>query len=344
MTTESQFKISTMTCSGSLKEPESGSLNIRDLTLFLPINEHIVGLKSQYGTRGYVKSKKTPFKNQLTISLRNGVNVKIFLNGSLHFTGCRKVSDCKRAIQQINDAIGCVVPTEIMMYQNVWGLILDSQDNFYTQNGEYIGMYNRERDRYIIGSTEYALIDNVLVSKGDVKNIYGDQLSDVQYAFIRNDIKPKFLRYDYNNKTIFHKETKEIVGHIVLPESGVSFTFENEHPILYKPDVTPVNFDNYEINIDCINTTFEIGKEIDRRELYEFLRNKGYIAKYNPETYSGVKITWKGPAGICGCENVSVCDKVSFMVFRTGKVIACGFRDVDTIGVTIYKFINLILQ
>ena len=106
-----------------------------------------------------------------------------------------------------------------------------------------------------------------------------------------------------------------------------------------------------DFNINCINVYFTINYEINRQRLYEQLLKLNFICKYNPESYSGIKLIYKislnekiegntkgNTKGICFCSNKCTCTNITFLIFQTGNIITTGFKKIEQIKEIINHF------
>jgi TATA-box binding protein (TBP) (component of TFIID and TFIIIB) len=102
------YKISTITMNTKLPYDDI-ELNLYNIWNFLELNETIKGMKFNDNTKGYYKTKsnKKSFYNQINLVVYYNyyVNVKLFGNGSLHFTGCKNVTDGKKITKIILDML-----------------------------------------------------------------------------------------------------------------------------------------------------------------------------------------------------------------------------------------------
>ena len=118
-----------------------------------------------------------------------------------------------------------------------------------------------------------------------------------------------------------------------------------------------------DFNINCINVYFTIDYEINRQRLYEQLVKLNYICKYNPESYSGIKLIYKINSneqsfnkdmvrrqgtcnddvvrrqGTCICSDKCTCTNITFLIFQTGNIITMGFKKTEQIKEIIDHFL-----
>lgn len=120
------------------------------------------------------------------------------------------------------------------------------------------------------------------------------------------------------------------------------------------------------IDINCINIFFDLKYQLNRQRLFNNLLEKGYMTEYKPEKYSGVKLIYKinqnynlqnnlevikcsstkksndaYMLGICTCNNKCTCNNITFLIFQSGNIIACGFRKISEIDLILYSFKHL---
>jgi TATA-box binding protein (TBP) (component of TFIID and TFIIIB) len=98
------------------------------------------------------------------------------------------------------------------------------------------------------------------------------------------------------------------------------------------------------VDINCINIFFDIKYQLNRQRLFTSLMEMGYMCEYKPEKYSGVKFIYKinqndvKQRGICNCSNKCICNNITFLIFQSGNIIACGFRKTAGIDPILYSF------
>lgn len=90
------------------------------------------------------------------------------------------------------------------------------------------------------------------------------------------------------------------------------------------------------LDVNCMNIYFTLPFQINRKKLYEKLIDMNYLCKYKPESYSGIKMTYKLPLngdnnGYCNCSTKCTCKNITFLIFQSGNVIATGFKNEEQI-------------
>ena len=196
------MKVSTITLSTQLPYCK---LNLTNIGKYLDIDDVILGIKynyadvsimkGMYSTTVYKKAKiknidkinKKLFYNQVTIIVNNNgnnVNVKLFNNGSLHLTGCKKVNDGVDVSKIIYSKLKMMKNKieNILLTKDSNGVIVDNDNLIYSYTDNNIIGYIRKLDNekiYIIDKKELSI---------DLKT----------KMFISNKIEKQRSRYIYN--------------------------------------------------------------------------------------------------------------------------------------------------
>lgn len=346
--------------------------------------------KGKYMTTIYKKAKvkdeskinKALFYNQITLVLNNQgnqVNVKLFGNGSLHLTGCKTVDEGLEVTTLMYKKLNTLRKKRdtILLAKDVNGVLLDKDNLIYSYTDHHIIGYKKGDGTYVVHKKEYG-IDNkteMFISKKletkrrrFVLNFDGERIGCTKIELLKN--KNKFYKnnsmilYDsttdliyYNNDLIIGKIAYDIDATKVTDVDSVRDVLEvdyscnpfvNAHYLLHLPT------DNGTIhsNVNCINVYFNIMFHINRQRLYEKLIEMNYICKYSPETYSGIKMTFKIPihadhvrrVGQCLCSSKCTCTNVTFLVFQSGNVIASGFKTMHQVSEATASFMKLCEQ
>jgi TATA-box binding protein (TBP) (component of TFIID and TFIIIB) len=149
------YSISTITMSVSLEEEIE--LNLINIGKYLALDNHITGLKFNYGktsilkgiyeTTNYKKSKtkddskinKKLFFNQISliVSINNhDINVKLFANGSLHLTGIKHPDEAKQIANLIYNKIQSInkCTDKILLTLDENGIYVDNNDIIYNSD------------------------------------------------------------------------------------------------------------------------------------------------------------------------------------------------------------------
>jgi TATA-box binding protein (TBP) (component of TFIID and TFIIIB) len=333
------------------------------------------------------KINKVLFYNQVSLIVNNrghDINVKLFKNGSLHLTGCKDVKEGVEVTKIIYNKLDNIrkMTDTILLVKDVNDVLLD-KDNFiysYTK-GAIIGYMDMEKGDYIINKKNYTIDEKteMFISskiekqrKRTIYNLDGEIIGYSQIQLINN--RNKFYKKNTNSvycdmkNDLIYYNNDILIGKIVynVEASNITQTGLKDdimevkyycNPFMncdYKIDLnTDVNFnDMFNLNVNCINVYFNLKFMINRQRLYERLLNMHYICKYNPETYSGVKLIYKIPldtknkivSGICHCSTKCTCLNVTFLIFQSGNVICTGLRSMEECNNITSYFINILMD
>lgn len=362
------YKISTITMNTKLPY-DNVELNLYNIWKYLNIDDFIKGMKYNNEIKGFyntrTKSTKS-FYNQVNLIIyydNHYINVKLFSNGSLHFSGCKLVSDggnvTKKIVYLLTDLSKRT--ENIILIRNLHGILIDSKKYIYSNKYKQI-IGHIENDIYYIKRKQY-IIDNKYSNLLRCKNIEktrlyrlidfdGDNAGYVQIKLINN--KKKFYKnnniiYDYENCIVLYKDF--ILGFIDYNiNTDINFRDNYNEDIINtvfscNPFIINDTFNNdYDININSINISFDIGFNIDRYCFYDILVNNKYICKYNPDSYCGINLTYKNNDdnnGLCSCLNKCICSNITFLIFHSGKVISAGYTKIQQIEKIYNNFIKL---
>jgi TATA-box binding protein (TBP) (component of TFIID and TFIIIB) len=378
------IKISTITLTTQLPNCQ---LNLTNVGKYLNIDDQIIGIKynhtslsvtkGKYATTIYKKAKvkddtkinKTLFYNQVSIIVNNNgnhVNVKLFSNGSLHLTGCKKIEEGIEVTNIIYNKLCSLknVYDTVFLTYDINGVLLDKDNLIYSSIDHQIIGYSKN-DLYIINKKDYKIdektkmfISNKIETQRRryLYNLNGEYIGYTQIELLKNKNK---LYKKHNNTFVdeisglIYSNDTSVIGKIVyyfedknediqIQNNEVSRDFleidYNCNPFVDKGYTLPTNpTTNIDLNVNCINVYFNIGYEINRQRLYEKLIDMNYICKYKPESYSGIKLIYKISMqenqifGQCCCSNKCTCKTITFLIFQSGNVIATGFKSYDDI-------------
>ena len=136
------------------------------------------------------------------------------------------------------------------------------------------------------------IIENDLIFSGDTL------IGEIVYEGFLNEKENEKENENYNKKDKDFTKLVEI----------------SLNPITQSNEENPININNYEILINCINVYYNTNKKIDRNSIYKKLIENDYLCKFNPEIYSGIKFTYKYNEfnnvnnGKCLCETKCICE------------------------------------
>lgn len=329
--------------------------------------------KGTYSTTVYKKAKtkntekinKELFYNQVTIIVNikgHHVNIKLFGNGTLHITGCKTLNDGVEATKTLYTKLVALnnKKDNILLTRDINGVLLDKDNLIYTYNGYRVIGYMRSVGEYIVNNKDYGIdkktkmfISKKLETqrKRVLLNMDGEVIGHTKIELLKN--KTKFYRrnvnvyYDiesdliyYNNDEVIGKVVYSISEELITDIEGEEDVKEieydcnafNEQSCEIKQEFT---MESVDLDVNCINVYFNMGFEINRQRLYERLLKLGYICKYKPDSYSGIKFMYKipkqqeGKNGYCRCSTKCTCMNATFLIFQSGNVIATGFRTME---------------
>lgn len=329
------------------------------------------------------KINKKLFYNQISVIIYNkktdsNFNVKIFSNGSLQITGCKSKDNGIHIIEilnrNINNMIKKTIKKNIFLDENDIYKDTDNCIYSYDKDNKYMYIGCKENGSYKINNKEYEIIEkkNNKYFMLKTQNEKIKEYLNYKGIFIGKSciklFKNKKKLYTNNNNIIIENDLifsgDTLIGEIVYE----GFINEKEHenynkkdkdfiklveisinPITQSNEENPININNYEILINCINVYYNTNKKIDRNNIYKKLIENDYLCKFNPEIYSGIKFTYKYNEfnnvnnGKCLCETKCICENITFLMFQSGNIIVTGFKSFDIIEDIINKVNNFLL-
>jgi hypothetical protein len=255
----------------------------------------------------------------------------------------------------------------ILLTKDMNSVLLDNDNLVYSYNKKNIIGYVDNKE-YIINKKSYVIDEKTemfissKVEKQRKKMIYnldGEYIGYSQIEMMNN--RNKFYKRntqsvycDKGNDLIYYNN-KILIGKIVynIDESNVTQkeTAMDIMEVVY--ECNPFVKGDYKLNsadlglsVNCMNVYFNLNYTINRQRLYDKLIERGYICKYSPETYSGIRLIYKFPLnniyngnnmGMCYCSTKCTCLNVTFLIFQSGNVICTGLRsDNDSKMITEY--------
>jgi len=314
-------------------------------------------------SKSSVKAKSNLFYNQVTIIYNNNgnfVNVKLFGNGSLHLTGCKTICEGRLVAVQLYEKLLALKEKNDTVFltkddNHVW---LDKDKLVYSVNKLQTIGYKKNESTYVIHKKEY----NIDVKTGMfiackyqtgrrrcLLNFDGESIGYNQIELLKN--KNKFYKQnnnvllDYENEMIFYQSQKThvLIGRIKyymdigkLTKANTDDCFEIDYSCNPFQSFDELSLNKIDVNVNCMNVYFNIDFKLNRQKMYEQLIKDNYICKYNPESYSGIKVIFKlskdnASFGHCSCNNKCTCVNITFMIFQSGNVIATGFKNEEQI-------------
>ena len=305
----------------------------------------------------------------------NLVNVKIFGNGSLHMTGCKSTNDGYEITKEIYELLMSLNNKKdtILLIKDENGVIVDSYNMVYSYDTFQIIGHKIHSNLYVIHKKEYEIDvhTGMFCSKKIetqrrkfILNFSGNIIGYSKIELLKN--KSKFYKNNnnvfvdhYNNLIYYNNET--IIGKIIYNINTQEITNINSLPDIFEHDYSCCPFlkeqsesdynkqiteQNINMDINCINVYFNLNFKINRQKIYNKLNELDYICKYNPESYSGVKLLYKIPLeniniGHCKCNNKCTCVNITFLIFQSGNIIVTGLKNTNQISLVVNDFINI---
>jgi hypothetical protein len=327
------------------------------------------------------KVNKALFYNQITLVVDIGkdkqINAKLFNNGSLHLTGCKSIQDGIRATKLVYEKLVAMRHTTdtLLLARNMHGVLMDKDSLVYNWNekekvAKMIGCV--KNDQYVINKKEYVFDKhtNMLISKRmgtkrtwQLLDCDGHEMGSMSIELMKSKRslykKTANLQYDFSAGLV-HYNNEHVIGHINYTWIVEPTPMENKdwiHEVEYscnpflKDDYTLENSNDeisyYDVCVNCMNVYFKLDFLLNRQRLHDALLKMGYISKYNPESYSGIKFTYKvlysdlEGDGHCVCDNKCTCTDITFLIFQSGNVIATGFKSTEQANTVTASFMNI---
>jgi TATA-box binding protein (TBP) (component of TFIID and TFIIIB) len=343
-------------------------------------------MKGKYSTTIYKKAKvknvekinKMLFYNQISIIFNNNgnnVNIKLFGNGSLHLTGCKSINEGNIITKKLYEKLNVLrdKTDTILITRDLNNILVDKDNIVYSYKNNQIIGYRKDLDlrKYVIHNKNFT-IDNktnmYITEKMETQrrhfiyNLDGELIGFSKIELLKN--RSKFytkngnIFIDTENQLIYHNNDT-IIGKIIYDIDWVKITDISQGADILEIEYNcnpfidtnySINTDtDFDLNVNCMNVYFNINYKINRQRLYDYLINENYICKYNPESYSGIKLIYKLPlqktedmiSGFCPCTNKCTCINIVFLIFQSGNVIATGFKNNDQIKFVVDKFMVL---
>lgn len=240
--------------------------------------------------------------------LRYNINKKYYIMDSLYQLFISEKFESKRTRQLLdfngNNVGSCkieLLKNKNKLYKKNANIYFD-KTNFHEKSNSCLIYHDSDNKSTVIGKVTY-----------DITNFDKEQ-------FTKNNI----LEYNYSCNPFKKSISTEIDDNLLLKS----------------------------IDINCINIFFDIKYQLNRQRLFTNLMESRYMCEYKPEKYSGVKLIYKinqnnkdkvpdNSFGICNCSNKCICSNITFLIFQSGNIIACGFRKVSDIQPFLYSFKEL---
>jgi hypothetical protein len=388
------YNVSTITISSKILNSE---LNIINIGKYLEIDNQIIGIKYNYGecsfskgiytTTTYKKSKKKNiesvnqilFYNQISLVILYNdkhVNVKLFSNGSLHITGCKHVDDGKFITNLVYNKLTRLKNKthSILLTNDKYGVLIDDNNFIYNRSNQscnsicnqiynVIGYYNIDNNTYVMNNKEFIVYNKI---KGSFISKNKEQLNLKSICDNNGDIIGHISYLKNKKKSGLHLTRSPFEsGNSVSIDSECNYKIINYscNPFIKIDDSVPPE-QLIQTSIDCINITIALPCQINRQKLYTYFIDNDYICKYNPQSYSGIKLIYKYPFddlngnglsgkenqtsdeiiknGLCNCNIKCICLNITFLIFQSGNVIVTGCKNLKQVENVVHHFKNII--
>jgi TATA-box binding protein (TBP) (component of TFIID and TFIIIB) len=337
---ESKYKVSTITLTCNIPDTK---FNLYDISTSLSIDNTIIGIKYFFGNQKIIKgiytdSKKPvkSFNNQMTLKYKfqnKIINIKVFFNGSFHFTGAPDSNTSKKITYDLYKLfIKLKIKMPLEVSQDTNNICIDKNNIIYNSSNVSFGYKLDKLDNnYTINSKNYTFnkTRNVFIAKTMVKKVHS--ILDINGNYI-GLCKFNLLKYQrfYNNINVSIDFDNEIIKFRDKIIGQIEFTYDNN---TNNDNNTQFKLQDIVTNINCINIVYRVPFVINRNLLTRNLLKNGYIVSYNPEIYSGVKL--KIPT-----ENND--NMITFLIFESGSIIGSNFKNESDISLYIDKLSNLL--
>ncbi len=338
-----------ITCNNEL------TLNLYNIANFIPIDDTIIGLKylikpGKMIVRGEYNGKLTSFQSQISLVIalsHKRVNVKIFRNGSVQITGCKRQDDGMQVYEILHKYF-----LKLDGMHTVKSLSTLAPNVFVTNDDMVVSGFIKQVIGYVSKSEQYVINNNAVTVNKDgnylsVKSISNRKtLYDKNGKYIGNSIielmsgskklyTNKLITVDYINDLVYFKDT--VIGKI-------RYNIQTDNEIQTRNDVPSgmnyscsafmypgVKYDNVSVIINCINISVNLGFCINRQKLYDLLVLTNVVI-YDPNSYSAIRLVYT----IKSSTNVEY--NVNCLIFQSGNVILTGIKSIEEIDTILDRF------
>jgi TATA-box binding protein (TBP) (component of TFIID and TFIIIB) len=361
----SKTTILTGICGGSLNT----EIDLFQLFDKITLDNSILGAKFHGSSKGQITGKKdASFFNQITIltlsqETKKQVNVKLFANGYLHFSGIKTIKHAREALKLIYEKILIKIKGEETVNIIIKDGIIYNEEDYLLYSGkntkkrfEIIRIYSypdkktglsriiayRKYNDFIINGEICVLEEDFLVSKkytNNKKKIYNKSFEEIgEYIYTpfskrknvvlkgKTTVKISDNTYSVidNQKFVIGEIVKNIHNKTELPE----YT-DNSVRIKYKCLQKKIDISSIDIKIENLNAKFEIKTEtpLDLKKLNNLLLDKYVYSYYNDSKtgYKGLtlKIYYDNNDKNI-LRNKNYKRKASFLIFKSGVFLLSG--------------------
>lgn len=315
-----ELKISTAVVVGN----SNCQFDIDSIYSNLEITDEITSLKCN--NKQKLKTKEIvckTFYNQISLTLKNKANIKLFANGKFQVSGVKSEESARESIEYIFNMIKDIKGKIITKPEIYKGLYIYKNKIISVKRGKYTYSNLIKNEKIIINNNLVEVLnflENLYIQKNHenkIKKIYNRNCDEVGYIEYIMNRKSKNLclkgsKYDKISDTeysIKNKYGNEIgIMKITITKNLTFKPFPEQLEIEYdacssEPKISDIRIAN--INS---NTRFSMpkGQFVDRNLVCSYLKDNDISYIYDPSRYAGIKFSY----------NLS---KVT--IFRTGSIL-----------------------
>lgn len=344
------FMFSKLTVSTSVVVGNANcNFDINAIYKYLELGDYVIKLKcnNKEKTKDHEIVCKT-FYNQISISLKDKTNIKLFNNGKFQVSGIKNIKEAEDKTNVIFDMIKKIegrIKINPLLYNGLYihtNKILKKYKN--TTEDLYICSNLIKNEKIIIDGNiceKFDLIDDVYVEKRHtdkkkkIYNIFCEEIGYIEYVMIRKNknlcVKNCIYNRDEDNQNefIITNKYKNILGKLILCINGevISQILPETVDMVYfacseKPEITKIETVNKNSNMKIL---LDRGSFVNRENICEFLSSNDINFTYDPCTYPGIKISM---------------DDVKITIFRTGSILFSSKKEV----IDAYDFVAKIFE
>jgi hypothetical protein len=322
---------------------------------------------TSFGEKKNKNSRENTFGNQCTMRILfedfefdegyNIINVKLFTNGTMQFTGITSVC-------QASDCIDILLPfiQRLINISKVHETIVDFRGGYnhiinFISNPDGTSTSNMEvfqKKKVLLRVIQYLGQKDIYRLALTCKFFWNLLSND------NNDFWISMNHYRFGVLHVFHPTIKNQLINVdtyktVVSKISIKRDYFNrcERIANYKPNVltTCVDPSNETVemsneSIELINSNFNTGFFIDQRKLTKILQRQypHLDSSYEPDDrYHGIKVYWPHPDTVQENGDNSNTVKIFISIFRTGSVLMSAAKTTQQLN-DAYKFINGVLK
>jgi len=299
-------------------------INLNIIYKYIILDDILIGLKYNNNIKGAIKKKckkdlKNDFKNQCTLILlikwtlnsieySKNINIKLFNNGKVIFTGCTHK-------QQIEIALNYL----ILKLDGLQGPADELFCSLKSLNDRE-SIKNFKIIEYLISKTNKTIINDTKSKtkreKKSINYLYKNTTDSDIYSIYNYFLLIKIYFSDFdiisNNNTIY-----EFIDTVLLQDKIIFPIYHNINEKLI--------YDVSKIDILNINSRLNFNFSLNRNNIYKLLKNNPFIENviYDENIYPGVKAFYKNtsvPKLSTTSINLKKKNKLTIIFFNSGKI------------------------